>query len=129
VAKNEKPGKTLALIAHDGRKEVLIAFAAIHRELLGRFRLIGTATTARLVSEQTGLPIEAMLSGPLGGDVQIAARVATGDVQAVIFLIDPLNAHPHEPDIQAILRVCNVHNVPLATNVATAELLVTAGTV
>lgn len=119
----------LALIAHDGRKEAMVEFASTHRALLSRFRLVGTATTARLVAEGTGLTIESVLSGPLGGDVQIAARIATGDIHAVIFLIDPLNAHPHEPDIQAIQRVCNVHNVALATNVATAEFLVTSATV
>jgi methylglyoxal synthase len=122
-------GRRLALIAHDGKKADMIAFVRQHRATLGRMRLIGTATTARLVREETGLPIESVLSGPLGGDVQIAAGVASGDVHAVIFLVDPLNAHPHDPDIQAVLRVCNVHNVPLATNLATARLLLNAETV
>lgn len=122
-------GRRLALIAHDGKKADMIAFVRQHRATLARMRLIGTATTARLVREETGLPIESVLSGPLGGDVQIAAGVANGDVHAVIFLVDPLNAHPHDPDIQAVLRVCNVHNVPLATNIATARLLINAGTV
>jgi methylglyoxal synthase len=129
MAQESSRGKLLALIAHDGRKDAMAAFAAAHRDLLARFRLIGTATTARLVQERTGLEIEPVLSGPRGGDVQIAARIVTGEVTAVIFLIDPLNAHPHEPDIQAIQRVCNVHDVPLATNLATAELIVTAATV
>lgn len=118
--------KQLALIAHDGKKAEMIAFVREHRATLERLRLIGTATTARLVREETGLPVESVLSGPLGGDVQIAAGVATGEVGAVIFLVDPLNAHPHDPDIQAVLRVCNVHNVPLATNLATARLLLSA---
>ncbi|GIW04109.1 MAG: methylglyoxal synthase [Thermomicrobiales bacterium] len=118
--------KRLALIAHDGKKAEMIAFVREHRAALERLRLIGTATTARLVREETGLPVESVLSGPLGGDVQIAAGVATGEVGAVIFLVDPLNAHPHDPDIQAVLRVCNVHNVPLATNLATARLLLNA---
>ncbi len=118
--------RRLALIAHDGKKADMIAFVREHRAALERFRLIGTATTARLVREETGLPVEGVLSGPLGGDVQIAAGVATGEVGAVIFLVDPLNAHPHDPDIQAVLRVCNVHNVPLATNLATARLLLSA---
>jgi methylglyoxal synthase len=122
-------GRRLALIAHDGKKADMIAFVRQHRAILARMRLIGTATTARLVREETGLPIESVLSGPLGGDVQIAAGVASGDVHAVIFLVDPLNAHPHDPDIQAVLRVCNVHNVPLATNLATARLLLNAETV
>ena len=84
---------------------------------------IATGTTGKRISEATRLPVECLLSGPLGGDAQIAARVATGQVQAVFFLVDPLSAHPHEPDIQGLLRVCNVHNIPLATNQATAEAL------
>ncbi|HEV2125750.1 MAG TPA: methylglyoxal synthase [Chloroflexota bacterium] len=116
----------LALIAHDGRKDEMVAFARDHKEKLSGFRLLATATTGTLLREQVGLTVETCLSGPLGGDVQIAARVATGEVNAVIFLVNPLNAHPHDPDIQAIQRVCNVHNVPLATNVATAVLIATA---
>ena len=114
---------TLALIAHDGKKTDMIEFARAQQAVLASFSLVGTATTASLISDATGLPVEKMLSGPRGGDVQIAARVVTGDITAVIFLVDPLNAHPHDPDIQAVLRVCNVHNVPLATNIATARIL------
>ncbi len=117
---------TLALIAHDGKKTDMIEFALDHQAVLAMFSLVGTATTASLISDATGLPVEKMLSGPRGGDVQIAARVATGDISAVIFLVDPLNAHPHDPDIQAVLRVCNVHNVPLATNLATARILLSS---
>jgi methylglyoxal synthase len=113
----------LAIIAHDGMKDAIVEFAIKHEAELGEFRLTGTATTAQLVSDATKLAIMPVLSGPYGGDVQIAAKVADGEISAVIFLVDPLNAHPHEPDIQAVLRVCNVHNVPLATNVATAHLL------
>jgi methylglyoxal synthase len=115
--------RCLALIAHDGKKTEMIDFARAHREELQAFALVGTATTAANVAAATGLEVERVLSGPYGGDVQIAARVATGEIAAVIFLVDPLNAHPHDPDIQAVLRVCNVHNVPLATNAATAEML------
>ncbi|HEY8490879.1 MAG TPA: methylglyoxal synthase [Dehalococcoidia bacterium] len=115
--------RVLALIAHDGKKDDMVAFAREHRERLARFRLLGTGTTGRLVEAATGLPVERLLSGPMGGDVQIAARVAAGQVHAVIFLVDPLTAHPHDPDINAILRICNVHNVPLATNAATAHLI------
>ncbi|MGH2353231.1 MAG: methylglyoxal synthase [Chloroflexota bacterium] len=118
--------KVVALIAHDGKKGEMIAFATAHRRKLAEYHLVATATTGRLVTEQVGLEVETCLSGPRGGDVQIAARVAAGEVQAVIFLLDPLNAHPHDPDIQAIQRVCNVHNVPLATNVATATLIASA---
>ena len=114
---------TIALIAHDGKKDELERFALAHRAELERFHLIATGTTGQRIAEATGLPVERMLSGPLGGDAQIAARVASGHVLAVIFLVDPLYAHPHEPDIQGLLRICNVHNVPLATNAATAELV------
>ncbi len=114
----------IALIAHDGKKTEMVDFALKHRDRLARFSLVGTATTAASVAAATGLPVLQMLSGPYGGDVQIAAKVAEGAIGAVIFLVDPLNAHPHDPDIQAVLRVCNVHDVPVATNVATATMLI-----
>ncbi len=113
----------IALIAHDRQKDDLQAFCVQHRAELERFDLIATGTTGRRIGEATGLPVHRYLSGPLGGDAQIAARIAQHEVHAVIFLVDPLYAHPHEPDIQGLLRVCNVHNVPLATNLATAELV------
>lgn len=116
----------LALIAHDGKKADLVAFATFNRDKLAHYRLIATATTGRLLREKVGLEVESLLSGPLGGDVQIAARVACGEVHAVFFLVDPLDKHPHDPDIQAIQRVCNVHDVPLATNLATANLIISA---
>lgn len=114
---------TLALIAHDRKKDDLQAFCVRHRDQLARYDLIATGTTGARIAAATALPVVRYLSGPLGGDAQIAARVAVGEVAAVIFLVDPLYAHPHEPDIQGLLRVCNVHNVPVATNLATAELL------
>lgn len=114
---------TIALIAHDTKKDDLVAFAQRHRELLAQHNLIATGTTGGQLMQATGLPITRMLSGPLGGDAQIAARVAQGEVAAVLFILDPLYAHPHEPDIQGLMRVCNVYNVPLATNLATAELV------
>ena len=122
-----QPGqrKVLALIAHDGKKDELLAFAGEHRAKLATYHLVATGTTGRLLSEKLALEVETCLSGPLGGDVQIAARVAGGEINAVIFLMDPLDAHPHDPDIQAVMRVCNVHDVPLATNVATAVLIAT----
>jgi methylglyoxal synthase len=116
--------RTLALIAHDRMKEDLQAFCLRHREILSHCVLIATGTTGQRIAEATGLSVTRYLSGPLGGDAQIAARVAGAEVEALIFLVDPLHAHPHEPDIQGLLRVCNVHNVPLATNLATAELIV-----
>ena len=120
-----KERKVIALIAHDGKKDDMLAFAAENRDKLAGYHLVATGTTGRQLQEQVGLDVERCLSGPLGGDVQIAARVAGGEIDAVLFLVDPLDAHPHDPDIQAVLRVCNVHNVPLATNVATAVLITT----
>ncbi len=113
----------IALIAHDGKKDEMMAFAAAHRDVLASFGLIATGTTGRLLQDKIGLDVHRYLSGPLGGDVQIAARVVTGDVAAVFFFVDPLDKHPHDPDIQTLLRACNVHNVPLATNAATARLI------
>jgi methylglyoxal synthase len=114
---------TIALIAHDGKKDDMVRFAQEHRERLAQFELIGTGTTSERVTQATGLPVTRLLSGPWGGDAQIAARTAEGNVAAVIFLVDPLYAHPHEPDIQGLLRICNLYNVPLATNEATARLI------
>ncbi|MCK4315368.1 MAG: methylglyoxal synthase [Anaerolineae bacterium] len=118
------PEKTIALIAHDGKKADMVAFATFNREKLMGFNLIATATTGRLLIEKVGLDVEYLLSGPHGGDAQIAARVAQGEVDAVFFFVDPLDKHPHDPDIQTLLRACNVHNVPIATNVATADLII-----
>lgn len=112
---------TIALIAHDSKKDDMVRFATAHAPVLGRYRLIATGTTGQRIQDATNLPVERMLSGPLGGDTQISAEVCAGNVIAVIFLVDPLYAQPHEPDILALLRVCNVHDVPLATNLATAE--------
>lgn len=116
---------TIALIAHDSKKDDIVNFAKQHVPLLSRYQLIATKTTGERIQNEAGLNVELMLSGPLGGDAQIAARVASGEVIATIFLVDPLYAQPHEPDIQALLRICNAHNVPLATNVATAEAIAT----
>jgi methylglyoxal synthase len=118
--------RMLALIAHDHKKVDLVAWATFNRDTLASFSLIATRHTARLVRGKVGLDVEELLSGPEGGDAQIAARVATGGVDAVFFFVDPLSAQPHDPDIRALLRVCNVHNVPLATNVATADLIIAA---
>lgn len=115
---------TLALIAHDGKKDAIVAFCHRHQAQLEALSLVATGTTGKRIGEATGLPVERMMSGPLGGDAQIAARIAVGDIAAVIFLVDPLQAHPHDPDIRGLMRVCNVHNVPLATNLATAEMLI-----
>ena len=108
--------KTIALIAHDKKKNEMLEFVGHHKELLSEFHLIATHTTGTLINETFGLNVETMMSGPLGGDQQIGARVATEQVDFVIFLRDPLTVQPHEPDINALLRLCDVHDIPLATN-------------
>ena len=114
----------LALIAHDAKKPALVEFATRHRDVLERFSLVATGSTGRLIADKTGLSIECVAHGPDGGDLIIGGRVALGQIQAVIFFRDPLTAQPHEPDVTALLRVCDVHQVPLATNPATAEAIV-----
>jgi methylglyoxal synthase len=116
--------KTLAMIAHDGKKADMVAFATYNREKLKDYDLIATGSTGKLLQEKVGLEVERLQSGPYGGDAQIAARVAEGKVDGVFFLVDPLDKHPHDPDIQTLLRACNVHNIPIATNVATADLII-----
>jgi methylglyoxal synthase len=106
-----------------------MSFAHKNVDLLRRFRLVATGTTGQLLRDQLELDVHRYRSGPLGGDVQIAARIVEGDVFAVIFFVDPLDKHPHEPDIQTLLRACNVHNVPLATNEATAHYIIARETV
>ena len=114
----------LALIAHDNKKVDLVAWATFNRDTLAAFPLIATRHTARLLRDKVGLDVEELLSGPEGGDAQIAAGVAMQEIDAVFFFVDPLSAQPHDPDIRALLRVCNVHNVPVATNLAAADLII-----
>lgn len=118
--------KTVALIAHDQKKQQMLDFVREHLALLAPHSLLATATTGRRLRDELNLNVHTYLSGPLGGDQQIGARIAAGEVDLVIFLRDPLTAQPHEPDITALLRVCDVHNVPVATNLAGADLLVCA---
>ncbi len=118
--------QAIALIAHDNKKQLLVEWAAANKPLLSRFKLYATGTTGNRVKEFTGLEVECFLSGPLGGDAQIGALVATQQIQAVIFFVDPLTAMPHDPDVKMLLRICDVHNIPLATNPATAELIITS---
>lgn len=115
--------RTIALIAHDAKKNAIVSLVQKHRHLFARYALTATGATGGLIAEATGLTVNRMLSGPLGGDQQIGARIAQHDIAMVIFLRDPLTAQSHEPDITALLRVCDVHNVPCATNEGTAEML------
>lgn len=117
---------TLALVAHDSKKDDLVGLAKRYVDKLKNTTLVATGTTGGLVEDMTGLRVHRMKSGPLGGDAQIAAWVVEGKVDAMIFLVDPLYAHPHEPDIRTLLRVCELKNIPFATNVATAKLLLDA---
>lgn len=114
----------IAIIAHDGKKAEMVSFLMKNLDILRgeNIELIATGTTGKHV-EAAGLNVQRVLSGPHGGDAQIAARVAEGDVKMVLFFRDPLDRHPHEPDILMLMRICDVHNIPLATNPATAELL------
>jgi dephospho-CoA kinase len=123
-----EPGRKwkVALIAHDEKKPAMLKLASRFKEILSRFDLVATGTTGKILREEVGLEIQRMQSGPYGGDQQIGALVAEEQVDLVIFLRDPLTAQPHEPDITALLRVCDVHNVPLATNEATAAMLLLA---
>lgn len=114
----------IAIIAHDKKKELMVQFCIAYCGILSRHTLCGTGTTAKLVSEATGLEVKRFLSGPQGGDQQIGARIAYNEIDLVLFFRDPLTSMPHEPDVQALLRLCDVHNVPIATNSATAEVLV-----
>lgn len=116
----------IALIAHDKLKPEMLAFAARNRDALAGHELVATGTTGRMVQEATGLPVHCYLSGPLGGDQQIGSQIAEGRIDAVIFLRDPLTAHPHEPDVSALLRLCDVRGIPVATNLATARGLIAA---
>ena len=113
----------LALIAHDEKKDELMAFASDHEADLSTASLMATGTTGKRLMEATDLDVDRKASGPLGGDMQIGAEITEGDCDGVIFLRDPLTAQPHEPDISALLRLCDVHDIPLATNLASAELL------
>ena len=116
--------KRIALIAHDNKKPEIIDWAKKNKEILQNFWLCGTGTTSKRIQEQTGLNVKGYLSGPLGGDQQIGALVATGEIDLVVFFCDPLEAQPHDPDVKALLRIANVYNVPIATNVATADLVI-----
>ncbi|QQK81909.1 methylglyoxal synthase [Salicibibacter cibi] len=116
----------IALIAHDRKKEEIVNFTIAYRHILAAHALFATGTTGKRISEATDLPITRFLSGPLGGDQQLGARVAAGKLDLVLFFRDPLQAQPHEPDITALIRLCDVHEVPIATNMGTAEILVGA---
>lgn len=119
-----KRPRQVALIAHDKKKLDLAMFARDHAEVFRRFHLVATSTTGSVLESKAGLRIERLRSGPEGGDLQVGARIAEDAVLAVVFFRDPLTAQPHEPDVSALMRICDVHAVPLATNLGTAQAVV-----
>ncbi|MCY6485081.1 methylglyoxal synthase [Clostridium aestuarii] len=116
----------IALVAHDNKKEELIDFVCRYRDVFGEHELFATGTTGKLINEKLELDVYRFLSGPLGGDQQIGAKVVTGEMDMVIFFRDPLTAQPHEPDVSALLRICDVHDIPLASNLGSAEVFAKA---
>ena len=115
---------TIPLLAHDAKKELMIQFCIAYCGVLSRYNLLATGTTGKLVSEATGLEITSFLSGSQGGSQQIASRIGCDEIDLLLIFRDPLNPKPNEPDEQALLRLCDVHNIPVATNIATAEVLI-----
>ena len=113
----------IALIAHDNKKNAMVELAREFAPFLRTCTLSATGTTGKRLADELGLQVERMLSGPLGGDLQIGARLATGEVDAIIFLRDPMTPQPHEPDINALVRASDVHDIPCATNLSTARLM------
>ena len=116
--------KNIALIAHDGKKPLLIQWCEDNKDILKNHFLCGTGTTARMISDKTGLPVRGYNSGPLGGDQQIGAKVVEGRIDLIIFFSDPLTAQPHDPDVKALMRIAQVYDIPFANNKATADFLI-----
>ncbi|VYU66863.1 methylglyoxal synthase [Clostridium tertium] len=115
--------KRIALVAHDNRKEALIAWAEENKEILSKHKLCGTGTTSKLISEKTGLKVEGFKSGPMGGDQQIGAAIVNGDIDLMIFFWDPLTSQPHDPDVKALLRIAVLYDVAVAMSKSTADFI------
>lgn len=118
--------KRIALIAHDNMKPKMIEWCQGNKDVLSKHFLCGTGTTSKRISEATDLPVKGYLSGPLGGDQQIGAKVAGGEIDIIIFFSDPLTAMPHDPDVKALLRIAQVYDIPIANNIATADCILKA---
>ncbi|MFJ8065122.1 methylglyoxal synthase [Psychrobacillus sp. NPDC096426] len=113
----------IALVAHDKKKEDLVQFVTAYKSILGEHELFATGTTGTRIINEVGLSVFRYKSGPLGGDQQIGSAIANNEMDMVIFFRDPLTAQPHEPDVSALIRLCDVYQIPLATNMGTAEIL------
>lgn len=118
--------KNIALIAHDSKKHEMIEWCEANKELLKGHFLCGTGTTARMITDATGLPVKGYNSGPLGGDQQIGAKIVEGRIDFVVFFSDPLTAQPHDPDVKALLRIAQVYDIPIANNKATADFMISS---
>ena len=116
--------KRIALIAHDGKKKEMLEWCKENKDILAKHNLCGTGTTARLITEMTGLSVKGYNSGPLGGDQQIGAKIVEGRIDIIIFFSDPLTAQPHDPDVKALLRIAQVYGIPMASNRSTADFLI-----
>lgn len=116
--------KNIALIAHDGKKQEMIEWCQENAEILKMHFLSGTGTTARMITDRTGLPVRGYNSGPLGGDQQIGAKIVEGKIDFVVFFSDPLCAQPHDPDVKALLRIAQVYDIPIANNRASADFMI-----
>ena len=118
--------KNIALISHDGKKQEMLDWCEWNKEILSKHFLSGTGTTAKMITDRTGLPVRGFNSGPLGGDQQIGAKIVEGTIDFVVFFSDPLSAQPHDPDIKALLRIALVYDIPIATNRASADFMITS---
>ena len=118
--------KNIALIAHDGKKQAMLDWCEWNKAILSKHFLCGTGTTAKMITDRTGLPVRGYNSGPLGGDQQIGAKIVEGTIDFIVFFSDPLSAQPHDPDIRALLRIALVYDIPIATNRASADFMITS---
>jgi len=118
--------KNIALIAHDGKKRDMLDWCEWNKEILAKHFLCGTGTTAQMITDRTGLPVRGFNSGPLGGDQQIGSKIVEGTIDFIVFFSDPLTAQPHDPDIKALLRIALVYDLPIATNRASADFMITS---